>query len=165
MCRKERIWRQQKCAWPGGTANTSRVHSPLFAIIHIWQPRNVTPELLGLPLSRYMARVFHIWSYLPCRLFSFLLMWAIWQFGVVSKLSQKQTPLCYWVRRMEMETFSFAIMGGVRLFGRKQAKILKIYGENMHKLYYDVWIYSKCCYYSKILSYKWSRLYVSLLGM
>ncbi len=107
MCKKERIWRQQKClACPSGTANTSRVHSPLFAIIHIWQPRNVTPELLGLPLSRYMARVFHIWSYLPCRLFSFLLMWAIWQFGVVSKLSQKQTPLCYCVWRMEMETFS-----------------------------------------------------------
>lgn len=30
--------------------------------------------------------------------------------------------------------YSFAIKGVVRLFGRKQAKILKIYGENMKKI-------------------------------
>lgn len=32
-------------AAPGRAANTSRVHSSLFAIIHAWHPRNVTPEL------------------------------------------------------------------------------------------------------------------------
>lgn len=57
-----------------------------------------------LPLPGYMARVFHIWSYLPRRLFSFLLMWVIWQFGVVSNLPQTNSHILLWQGYFNSET-------------------------------------------------------------